>query len=135
MAIINFFYDNLVRFFYINLRLAVILLLNITLLFNSSCRMPDSFGFYQPITLGLDVPDGPKEYQAGWHAGCSSAMGSRIFANGFVYQDNKGGANVVNGIYHHDKDFQAGWSHGWFSCNLHTGTFVFYNAMRHGPLQ
>jgi hypothetical protein len=118
-----------------NKKFTVILLLNITLLFSSSCRMPDSFGFYQPITLGLDVPDGPKEYQAGWHSGCSSAMGSRLFANSFVYQDKKRGANMVNGIYHHDKDFQAGWSHGWFSCNLHTGTFVFNNSMRHGPLQ
>ena len=80
-------------------------------------------GKVKHITLSVHIEDS------------QASILNTYFANSFVYQDKKRGANMVNGIYHHDKDFQAGWSHGWFSCNLHTGTFVFYNSMRHGPLQ
>lgn len=119
-----------------NIKIAIkYLILAIISIVLASCRMPDNFGFYQPITMALDVPDGPPEYKAGWHGGCKSALGTRLFANSFVYQKNKGGADLSNGIYQHDPAFQMGWSHGWFACNLHAGTFVSFNSMRHAPLQ
>ncbi len=91
-------------------------------------------GFNQPITLDVNVPEGPGEYKAGWHNGCRSALGTGIFGNSFIY-DREGGASFANGVYQHDRNYQAGWAQGWFSCNLHTGTFVGYNSMRHGPLE
>ena len=97
--------------------------------------MPTHTGFNQPITLDVRVPEGPPEYKAGWHGGCRSAMGTRSFANSFIYEDKKGGASLSNGIYQHDPVFQSGWAEGWFSCNLHIGTFVNYTSMRHGPLE
>lgn len=117
------------------MRLIILKVLFILILGTTSCRMPDSIGFSQPITLGLEVPDGPPEYKAGWHSGCRSALGVKLFANSFTYLKHKGGAEVSNGIYQHDPAFQTGWSQGWFSCNLHSGTFTAFNAMRHGPLE
>lgn len=96
--------------------------------------MPDSFGFYQPITMSLAVPDGPPEYKAGWHAGCKTALANKAFANAFVYQEGKG-PEFESGVYHHDPMFQTGWGQGWFACVLHIGGFVDMNAMKYGPLQ
>lgn len=101
----------------------------------SSCRLPSNFGFYQPITLEVAVPDGPPEYKAGWHAGCSSGMGLKTFANAQAKYKNSKGTDFGSGVYQHDQIFQLAWGHGFFACAIHAGTFVEYNAMRHGPLQ
>ncbi len=106
------------------------------LIFLTSCRAPDNFGFYQPITLSLKVPDGPAEYQAGWHAGCRTAISQKGFANGSVYLADNHGPNLGNGIYQHDSGFQTGWAQGWFACILHIAGFTAdpFRAMRYGPL-
>jgi hypothetical protein len=108
------------------------------ILSTNSCRLPDSAGFYQPITLRLSVPDGPPEYKAGWHAGCKSALATKGFANAFVYQEGKG-PDFGNGIYQHDPVFQTAWGQGWFSCALHVAQFVGtsnrFRSFAHGPLQ
>ncbi len=98
-----------------------------------SCHLPDNMGFYQPITLKMTIPDGPPEYKAGWHAGCKTAMGAKVFANAFVHQDEKGGT-FGSGIYQHDPLFQAAWSHAWFSCITHTNSFVNNHSMKRAPL-
>lgn len=97
----------------------------------SSCRWPESFGFYQPITMSLATPDGPPEYKAGWHAGCQTALANKAFANAFVY----GGPNFGSGVYQHDSAYQTGWGQGWFACVLHIGDFVDFNSMKFGPLE
>ena len=81
----------------------------LTLIFTtlSSCRMTESMGFYQPMTLNLKVPDGPPEFKAGWHAGCKSANANQAFANSFVYQ-GKGGPDYGSGVYQHDPYFNVG---------------------------
>lgn len=94
----------------------------------SSCRL---VGFYEPVTLDLDIPDGPAEYKAGYRAGCRSGLGAgRAFAGGFVYDPDHG-----TGVYQHDSNFVTGWSHGWFTCVIHASTFSTLNAMKHGPLE
>jgi len=112
---------------------AIILLLLITF----GCRAPDNFGFYQPITMSLKVPDGPAEYQAGWHAGCRTALSQKEFANASVYLRDNHGPDMGNGIYQHDPSFQTGWGQGWFACVLHIGQFVSepFRSMKNGPLQ
>ncbi len=108
-----------------------------TLLSAQSCRLPDNFGFFQPITLSLAVPDGPPEYKAGWYSGCKSGLGARAngaFANAGSYQDGKG-PEFVSGIYMHDPAYQTGWGQGWFSCSVHAGSFVMSNSMAIAPLQ
>jgi hypothetical protein len=109
-----------------------IILLMILML--NSCRFPDNFGFFQPITMNMKVPDGPPEFKAGWHNGCRSALGMRSFANSYVYQD-KGSAEFGNGVYQHDQTYNSAWSNAFFVCATYAGTFVDYNSMRHGPLQ
>lgn len=113
-----------------------ILLFITTLILLNSCRPPDNFGFYQPITLSTKVPDGPAEYQAGWYAGCRTAMSQKGFANGGVYLADNHGPNLGSGIYQHDSGFQTGWGQGWFACILHTAGFVddSFRSMRYGPL-
>lgn len=96
--------------------------------------MPDSFGFYQPITMRLAVPDGPPEYKAGWHSGCKSALANEGFLNSWVYQEGKG-PEFASGVYHHDPAFQTGWGQGWFACWLHVDDFMKFGSMRHGPLE
>lgn len=98
-----------------------------------SCRVPDNFGFYQPITMDLRVPDGPPEFKAGWHAGCKSALANRSFANSFVYQDDTG-ANYGSGVYQHDSIFQAGWRTAFNSCITHITYFTTFNSMQYSPL-
>jgi hypothetical protein len=89
----------------------------------SSCRMPDSFGFYQPITLSLEVPDGPPEYKAGWYGGCRSGMMEGRFSNAAAAYKSRSGAETVNGISQHDPAYQTGWGQGWFACVMHTAYF------------
>lgn len=114
-----------------------ILVIILTLLMLTACRMPDSFGFYQPITMSLAVPDGPPEYKAGWYGGCKTGMGARAnsaFANATVYQEGKG-PEFVSGVYQHDPAYQTGWGQGWFACSIHNSVFVSSHSMMHGPLQ
>lgn len=106
----------------------------IPLIFLTSCHLPDNFGFYQPILLDMKVPEGPAEYQAGWYAGCSSALSSKAsFANSWVY--NKGYPDFGSGVYQHDPLFRAGWGQAFFSCALRVGDFVGGNAIKTGPLE
>ncbi len=115
--------------------MAARIFLIIMLISISSCRLPDSFGFYQPFTLRLKTPDGPPAYKAGWYGGCNSGLANRAFSNSVVYQDGKG-PEFVNGVYMHDPDYQTGWGQGWFHCVMHAGYFAgsagFYS---HGPLE
>lgn len=96
--------------------------------------MPDNFGFYQPITMSMTAPDGPPEYQEGWRAGCRSGVGIGVFTSGEVYRKDSG-PDFSSPKYQADPKFQAGWSHGWFSCVTHAGNFVNLHSMKFHPLQ
>ena len=98
-----------------------------------SCRMPDNFGFYQPVLMETRVPDGPAEYKAGWHGGCRSALASKVFANSSVYQSGPG-TYFGSGAFSHDSMYQTGWGQGWFSCVLTIAEFTGKPAMQHSPL-
>lgn len=98
-----------------------------------ACRGTESMGFYQPMTMNLNVPDGPPEFKAGWHAGCKSAASNQAFANGFVYQ-GKGGPDYGSGVYQHDPYFGIGWRAGFYSCITHVTTFVNFHSMQYAPL-
>lgn len=106
--------------------IVIILLLN-------SCRGVDNFGFYQPVTMDLKVPDGPPEFKAGWHAGCRSALANRGFQNSFVFQEENG-PDYGSGVYQHDPYFHNGWRTAFFSCVAYISTFVGFNSMQYGPL-
>ena len=110
----------------------VILLLVISLCI-SSCRGPQNFGFYQPLTLSLVVPDGPPEYKSGWYHGCKSGIGNGVYLNGIVHRDD-GTQQQGSGIYQHDPKFVTGWGQGWFACIIHTGTFTNMSSMNYAPL-
>lgn len=84
--------------------------------------------------MSLVVPDGPPEYKSGWYAGCKTALGAKVFANAWVYQDGKG-PEFNTGVYQHDPMFQTGWGQGWFACSLHVGQFVAFHSMQNAPLQ
>lgn len=108
----------------------------VVLVLLSSCRARDNFGFFQPITMNLTVPDGPAEFQAGWHAGCNSALSNKAFTNAWVYR--KGNSlDMGSGVYQHSSVFQTGWGQGWFGCYIHNSTFMnaAMGTMTHGPLQ
>ena len=107
------------------------------LLFIAACRLPDNFGFFQPYTLSLKVPDGTPEFKAGWYAGCKSGLANRglgTFANAFVYGEGHG-PDFGSGIYQHDPVYQTAWGNAFYACRIHIQNFVGYNAMRDGPLQ
>ncbi len=97
----------------------------------SACRMPDNFGFFQPITMSLEVPDGPPEYKAGWYAGCKSGLSSSYFTNSWIYGANYGseiGPDVGTGTYQHDSAFQTGFGQGIFACYTHAIGFVDFGS-------
>ena len=108
----------------------VLLILSVSFL-TFSCRMPESFGFWQPITLTLEAPDGPPEYKAGWHAGCKSALAYGAFANAKAY----GNVDFGTGVYQHDPMYQTGWGQAWFACVTHIGDFVEFHSFMKGPLE
>jgi hypothetical protein len=118
-------------------KISMTILVTAALLFSNACRMPDNFGFYQPITMSLAVPDGPPEYKAGWYSGCKSGLGARAhssFANASVYQEGKG-PEFASGVYQHDPAYQTGWGQGWFACSIHASVFVSSHSMMKGPLE
>jgi len=106
-----------------NAQKITIFLLTLTVL--SSCG-----GFYQPVTLRVDIPDGPPEFKAGWRAGCRTALATKTFANSFVYSSDYG-----NGTLQHDPSYTRAWGRGWFACILHTANFVNAPSMMFMPLQ
>jgi hypothetical protein len=113
-------------------KIVKIRVLLLILLFGSSCNLPDNFGFYQPITLRMTVPDGPPEFKAGWYAGCKSALiGAKSFANAFVYDK----LDFGSGVYQHDPVYQAAWGQSFFSCGAHSASFVEHSVYSRGPLE
>ncbi len=104
------------------------------ILFCSACRMPDNFGFYQPVMMELSVPDGPPEYKAGWYAGCKTALSNKAFANSAIYQDDKG-ATFGNGIYSHDSMYQTAWGQAYFACYTTVSEFTGKGATQFSPLE
>ncbi len=84
----------------------------------------------QPSTTRLEVPDGPPEYKAGWHDGCSSALSSLGFRNARFYRQDFG-----SGIYHQDSLYQTAWSSAWFACSAQVGDFVSHPGLNVGPLE
>jgi len=102
-------------------------------LFAVSCRMPESSGFYSPITMSMKVPDGPPEFQAGWYAGCKSGNANQAFANSFVFQ-GKNGPDYGSGVYQHDPYFQIGWRTGFTACVTHIGSFMSEKYSGNAPM-
>ncbi len=98
-----------------------------------SCNT-NNMGFFQPMTIDLEVPDGPIEYRAGWYAGCKSGLANGGFANAVVYKKN-GGPDFGDPRFHKDPAFHKGWGQGWFACVIHVGTFTNRPAFQHSLLQ
>ena len=76
-------------------------------------------GFYKPHTLRMEVPNGPPEFQAGWHDGCSSALNTMGFQNARFMPLTLG-----SGIYQHDPIYQMAYGKAVFSCATMTGDFM-----------
>jgi len=98
------------------------LLIAAILFLNSSCRLPTNFGFYQPITMDLNVPDGTPEFKAGWHDGCRSGNATGSFVNGAIYRTEAG--PTFSPIYQHSGDYKDGWGAGYWSCYGYVVHFV-----------
>lgn len=88
----------------------------------SSCRLPTNFGFYQPITMDLNVPDGTTEFKAGWYDGCKSGLAGGTFVNGAVYRSKAG--PTYSAIYQHSGDYKDGFGAAYWACNGHAYHFV-----------
>ena len=76
-------------------------------------------GFYKPYTMSFEVPNGPPEFQAGWHDGCSSALSSSYFQNA-----RSAPLTLGNGMYQHDPIYQMAYSKALFSCATMAGYFT-----------
>lgn len=88
----------------------------LVLLVTSSCLR----GATEPLTLRVKVPDGPPAYQAGYWAGCRTALSIARFRG----SRDKYNTTVGNGIYQDDPTYQKGWGFGWYTCIIHSGTFA-----------
>jgi len=89
----------------------------------SSCNL-----LFKPLTLPTKVPDGPPEYQAGWHDGCSSALAAGGYVSGKFHKFGMG-----NGIYQHDPSYQNAWGSGWFACVTATGGYANFPGVSTAP--
>ncbi len=86
-------------------------------------------GFYGPYTMDLRVPDGPPEFQAGWHDGCASGLNNSSFQNARFHEMSLG-----SGIYQHDPIYQMAYAKALFSCAIMAGDFLGH-PMFTGPLE
>ncbi len=107
--------------------------LTAALLILSSCRMPTNFGFYQPITMDMNVPDGPPEFKAGWRDGCRSGLANGNFLNSDVYLTEEGAS--FSPVYTHDGQYRSAWGNAYWVCITYGSTFVSSNSMQFGPLK
>jgi len=98
----------------------------------SSCRMPTNFGFYQPITMDMNVPDGPPEFKAGWRDGCRSGLSNGSFLNSSVYLTKEGPS--FSSVYTHDDRYRSAWSNAYYTCMSYGSSFV-AGSMIHAPLK
>lgn len=78
------------------------------------------YRFTKPYTLDLQVPDGPPEFQAGWHDGCQSALSNSAFLNARMFSS----VNAGSGIYQHDPVYQMAYGKAVFSCSVQAANFV-----------
>jgi hypothetical protein len=106
--------------------------LTAALLILFSCRMPTNFGFYQPITMDMNVPDGPPEFKAGWRDGCRSGLANGSFLNSSVYLTEKGAS--FSSIYRDDAKYRSAWGNAYWVCMTYGSTFVGSNSMQLAPL-
>ena len=100
------------------------------LLFSSSLFLVGCGGFYKPFTMDMRVPDGPPEFQAGWHDGCSSALAQ----TGFQNAKNSFALTMGSGIYQHDPIYQLAYGKAVYSCASQVGDFSAF-PMFQGPLE
>lgn len=105
-----------------NLMNKIILL---TFLFLTGCNF-----MFQPLTLDLKVPDGPPEYQAGWHDGCSTALSLGGFHAAKMHKLTLG-----DGTFQHDPVYQGAWSSGWFACAVQAGDYTGLPGFNSAPLE
>lgn len=105
-----------------NLMNKIILL---TFLFLTGCNF-----MFQPLTLDLKVPDGPPEYQAGWHDGCSTALSLGGFHAAKMHKLTLG-----DGTFQHDPVYQSAWSSGWFACAVQAGDYTGLPGFNSAPLE
>ncbi len=83
---------------------------------------------FKPLTLKMEVPDGPPEYRAGWHDGCSSAIAAGNTVSGKFQKFGMG-----SGIYQHDPAYQNAWSSGWFACVTASGGYTNFPSINTAP--
>ncbi len=98
----------------------------------SSCRMPTNFGFYQPITMDMNVPDGPPEFKAGWRDGCRSGLSNGSFLNSAAYLTKEGPS--FSPVYTHDGQYRSAWGNAYYTCMAYSSNFVGLNSMERAPL-
>ncbi|MES2677619.1 MAG: hypothetical protein V4612_04830 [Pseudomonadota bacterium] len=91
----------------------------------SSCNF-----LFQPLTLDLKVPNGPPEYQAGWHDGCSSALSFGGFHASKFHKLTMG-----DGTYQHDQTYQNAWGSGWFACATQSGDYTAFPGIGTAPFE
>ncbi len=111
--------------------------LTAALLILSSCRMPTNFGFYQPITMDMNVPDGPPEFKEGWRDGCRSGLANGNFLNSDVYLTKEGASfsSIYSDSNHSDNaKYRSAWGNAYWVCMTYGSTFVSSNSMQFSPL-
>ena len=102
-----------------------LLFITISVILLGGCK-----SFYHPIGMDLKVPEGPREFKAGWHDGCQSALSVAKHMNGRVYR-----ANFGNGIYQHDPMYQTAWAKGWYGCYNLGSTSVAQDPFKNHPAE
>ena len=85
--------------------------------------------FHHPWIMDLDVPDGPREFKAGWWDGCRSALSVKKTANSMPYNVTFG-----NGIWQHDSVYQSAWATAFTSCTARAGNFAYMHPFMYAPL-
>jgi hypothetical protein len=95
--------------------------------------MPTNFGFYQQITMDMNVPDVTPEFKAGWRDGCRSGLANGSFLNSSAYLTKEGAS--FSPVYTHDGQYRSAWGNAYWVCMTYGSTFVSSNSMQFAPLK
>jgi hypothetical protein len=103
-------------------------IIKISILFIMISCMCSCKGMFEPMTADFEVPEGPPEYRAGWHDGCSTALSAGGFTSGKFHKLTFGG-----GTYTHDPAYQGAWTAGWYACVTQAGDYQSLPGMNTAP--
>lgn len=102
-------------------KLAIFLILIVI----TACTGPNhSFTIRKPLTLDMNPPEGPREYQQGWVDGCESGIAA---TNNSVMMAVGAYKFTLDKYLRHDRLYNVAWQYGYNHCGYSMRSLAMYS--------